>query len=63
MNVLVREYEEYDAEKISNIIIRNLFEVNIEEYGKKEIDKQAEKFKSDSFFWLYFIIILNQSLI
>lgn len=47
MNVLVREYEEYDAEKISNIIMRNLFQVNIEDYGKEEIDKQAEKFKPE----------------
>ena len=47
MNVLVREYEEYDAEKISNIIRRNLFEVNIKDYGKEEIDKQAEKFKPE----------------
>jgi hypothetical protein len=48
MNVLVREYEEYDAEKISNIITRNLFEVNIEDYGKeqehyiREIDEYIE---------------------
>lgn len=47
INVLVREYEKYDAEKISNIITRNLFEVNIEDYGKEEIDKQAEKFKPE----------------
>lgn len=47
MNVLVREYKEYDADQISNIIRRNLFEVNIKDYGEEEIKKQAEKFKPE----------------
>ena len=46
MNIIVREYKEYDAEEISHIVRKNLFEVNITDYGEEEIEKQVEKFKN-----------------
>jgi N-acetylglutamate synthase-like GNAT family acetyltransferase len=47
MNIIAREYKEYDAEEISHIVRRNLFEVNIADYGEEEIEKQVEKFKQE----------------
>ena len=43
----IKEYEEKYAEEISNIVTRNLLEVNIKDYGLEFSKKHAEEFTVD----------------
>ena len=43
----IKEYEEKYAEEISNIVTRNLLEVNIKDYGLEFSRKHAEEFTVD----------------
>lgn len=43
----IKEYEEKYAEEISNIITRNLLEINIKDYGLEFSKKHAEEFTVD----------------
>ena len=43
----IKEYEEKYAEEISNIITRNLLEVNVKDYGLEFSKKHAEEFTVD----------------
>lgn len=43
----IKEYEEKYADEISEIVIRNLLEVNVQDYGKEFSKKQAKEFTVD----------------
>ena len=43
----IKEYEEKYAEEISNIVTRNLLEINIKDYGLEFSKKHAEEFTVD----------------
>ena len=45
--IKIVEFKDEYAEKLSEIIQRNLFEVNIEDYPKEEIAKMAESFTKE----------------
>ena len=39
--IIVKPYQEENAEEIVNLIIRNLKEVNVKDYGEKSIAEQV----------------------
>lgn len=43
--MIIRRYTDDDAEQISKIIIRNLFEVNSVDYGMVEMEAMAKRFR------------------
>lgn len=43
----IKEYETKYVEQISNIIIRNLLEINSKDYGIEKVRKMAKDFSSD----------------
>ncbi len=47
--IIVKHYQEENAEEIINLIIRNLREVNVKDYGEKSIAEQAAIYNVD---WL-----------
>jgi len=42
--IVIKEYEEKYAEDISKIIVKNLLEVNVKDYGLEYVKKTAEEF-------------------
>ena len=40
-DVIARRYQEQDTEAIVNLIRRNFLEVNVKDYGEKELDDEG----------------------
>lgn len=43
----IKEYQEKYAKEMSNIIITNMYEINIKDYGKEIIDKLSKHFTEE----------------
>ena len=43
----IKEYQEKYAKEISNIVITNMYEVNIKDHGKEIIDKLSKHFTEE----------------
>jgi len=48
MRVLIRKFEEKDAEEVSKLIVENLKEVNVRDYSKDIIEKMIPHYKPEA---------------
>ena len=46
-DVIIREYRKEDLDEISNIIVRNMLEVNSKDYGLKEMEEYIKPFTKE----------------
>ena len=46
--IIIREYKIEDIEEISTIVTRNLFEVNIKDYGEEMMKEHAKSFSKEN---------------
>ena len=48
--IIIREYQESDIKDISNIVVRNMIEINSKDYGLKEMKSHAEGFTEEKLY-------------
>ena len=46
-NVIIREFEDKDLEAVSNIVVRNMLEVNSKDYGLSKMEEYAQGFTKE----------------
>ncbi len=46
-DIIIREYEDKDLEAVSNIVVRNMLEVNSKDYGLSEMEEKVKGFSKE----------------
>ncbi len=46
-DIIIREYQDKDLEEVSNIVVRNILEVNSKDYGLAEMEAYAKEFTKE----------------